>query len=371
MSTDEPTEAPGGDLVPPLLARLAAWSWRLLVIGAAIYVALSAMSQLRLVLIPVVVALLLTTLLSPPARALVKRGVPPLVAAWTAILVLVLGSVALGVAIVTPLVDELDDLGSSLDVAADDIEDWLVDGPLGLERAQVNDAREQLADAFAESISSESGLVDGAVLVGEVLAGMLLAIVITFFLIKDGPALQRSALAVVPERHRDRAQRMASAAWSTLGRYVLGAAILGAVEATIMGITLTLVGSNVVLPVVALTFVAAFFPFVGAIVAGTVATLVTLASSGVDAAAIVAVVAIVVQQFDNDLLAPVIYGRALKMHPLAVILAVATGAAAAGLTGALVAVPVVAIALNASAADREARAAGTAAPEAPGVDSSA
>lgn len=356
VSADEQTPASSDGLVPPLLARLAAWSWRLLVIGAAIYVALAMLSRVRLVVIPLVVALLLTTLLGPPARFLIRRGLPPLAAAWVAILLLVLGSVGLGMAIVTPLVDELDDLGLTLEVAADDIENWLVDGPVGLERRRVEDARTELADAFSRSVSTESGLVDGAVLVGEILAGTLLAVVIAFFFIKDGPRLQQRAIEVVPDRHRERTRRMAAAAWSTLGRYVLGAASLGAVEAAIIGVTLALVGSNVVLPVVTLTFVAAFFPFVGAIVAGTVATLVTLASSGLDAAAIVAVVAIVVQQFDNELLAPVIYSRALKMHPLAVILAVATGAAAAGLAGALVAVPALGIVLNAAAADREARA---------------
>lgn len=363
MSTDEtasPEPHEAVELVPTWLARSAAWSWRLLVVAGAGYVVLTALSRLRLVLIPIVVALLLATVLVPPARMLVRRGLPPLVAAWLMTLVLVFGAVGLGVAIITPLVDELDELGTSLEEAADDIEDWLVDGPIGLDPRQVADARRELADAFTESASSQGGLVDGAVLVGEVLTGTLLAIVVTFFLIKDGPLLQRSALSLVPRSQQLRVRRIASAAWSTLGRYLLGAATLGAVEAAIMGVTLLLVGSNVVLPVVALTFVSAFFPFVGAIVAGSVATLVTLAASGLDAAIIVAVVAVVVQQFDNDLLAPVIYGRALKMHPLAVILAVATGAAAAGLTGALIAVPVVAIALNVIAADKSLRS-----PEAP------
>ena len=108
---------------------------------------------------------------------------------------------------------------------------------------------------------------------------------------------------------------MAGAAWSTLGRYLLGAAALGLVESIIMGTTLVLVGADVVLPVVALTFAAAFFPFVGAIVAGLAATAVTLVAGGPQAAAIVAGVALLIQQFDNELLAPVIYSRALPHAP--------------------------------------------------------
>ena len=129
--------------------------------------------------------------------------------------------------------------------------------------------------------------------------------------------------------------------------------MLGAFEAVVIGLTLLLVGAGLVLPVAVLTFVAAFFPFVGAITAGLVAVSVTLVTAGPPAAGIVVIVAIAVQQLDNDLLAPVIYGKALSLHPLVVILALTSGGALAGIAGAFVAVPSVAVALRAYAAVRE------------------
>jgi predicted PurR-regulated permease PerM len=128
--------------------------------------------------------------------------------------------------------------------------------------------------------------------------------------------------------------------------------MLGAVEGVVIGITLVLVGAGLALPVAVLTFFAAFFPFVGAIAAGVVAVAVALVTSGPAAAGIVAIVAVVVQQLDGDVLAPVIYGKALQLHPLVVIVAIASGGALAGLIGAFVAVPLVAVGLRAHAAIR-------------------
>lgn len=336
--------------VPPWLDRAAAWSWRLLVIGAAVIALGFVVSRLRLVLLPLAVGFLLATALVPPMRWLVRRGLPPLLATWLVVVAFLGAVVGIGVAIVPPLVDEFGDLGPTLEDAADEVEDWLVDGPLGIERSAVTDVRERLAESTDAATASDGALVEGAVLAGELMAGAVLTLVVTFFLVKDGERLQRWALERTPAAQRDRVRRVGAAAWSTLGRYLAAAATLGAIEAVIIGITLTATGSSVVLPVATLTFVGAFFPFVGAIVAGIVAVLVALVSSGPGAAVIVAIVAVAVQQFDNDLLAPVIYGRALSLHPLVVILAIASGAAIGGFLGAFLAVPVAAVLINATTA---------------------
>ena len=346
MDTDRPGR------VPPTLDRIAGWSWRLLVIGAAILATALVLSRLRIVLLPLLVALMITTVLVPPARWLRRRRFPPLVAAWTVVLGFIAVVVLIGTLIVQPLIDQFADLGPTLEDAADEVEEWFVEGPLDLDPDEVDENRERLADAVEDSLSSEGRILDGAIIAGEIIAGTLLALVTAFFFVKDGERLLRRGSGLLPVEHRDRADRIAGAAWSTLGRYLLGAATLGLFEGVVIGVTLFVVGSDVVLPVAVLTVVAAFFPFVGAILAGIVATLVALVSAGPGAAAVVAVVAVVVQQLDNDLLAPVIYGRALSMHPLAVILAVATGAALGGLLGAFLAVPLTAIAVNAVAVDK-------------------
>lgn len=336
--------------VPPVLDQAAAWSWRLLVIGAAVLAVGFAVSRLRLVLLPVAAGFLLATVLVPPMRWLVRRGLAPLLATWIVFVAFLGCLVAVGMAIVPPLADEFGDLGPTLEDATDEVEDWLVDGPLGVERSTVTDLRERLDESTDAAVSSDGALVEGAVLVGELVTGAILTLVIAFFLVKDGERLQRWALDRVPDAHRDRARHVGAAAWSTLGRYLATAASLGALEAIIIAVTLTATGSSVVIPVAALTFLGAFFPFVGAIVAGIVAVLVALVSSGPGAAVVVGIVAVAVQQFDNDLLAPVLYGRALRLHPLVVILSIATGAAIGGFLGAFLAVPVAAVAINASTA---------------------
>jgi len=218
----------------------------------------------------------------------------------------------------------------------------------------VADGRRQIEDAISGAEVSEGAVVDGATLAGEVLAGMLLSLVVAFFVVKDGELIQRTVLGWFPERRQRTIRAAGRGAWSALGGYLRGAAMLGAFEGAVIGITMVVVGAGLALPVAVMTFLAAFFPFVGAIAAGVVAVSVALVTSGPAAAGIVAIVAVLVQQLDNDLLAPVIYGKALELHPLVVILALTSGAALAGLAGAFVAVPLVAVALRAHAVARSA-----------------
>ena len=146
---------------------------------------------------------------------------------------------------------------------------------------------------------------------------------------------------------------MGQRGWSTIGGYLRGTATLGLVEGTIIGITLLLVGAHLVIPVAVMTFLAAFFPLVGAVTAGVVATLVALVSAGFTQAMIVGGVALVVQQLDNDLLAPYVLGRAVRLHPLVILLSLTAGGAIAGLIGAFLAVPTAAVIIALTAEWRE------------------
>ncbi|WP_436793467.1 AI-2E family transporter [Actinospongicola halichondriae] len=334
----------------PIVDRLAGWSWRLLVIAGAAFVLAMAAARLRFVLLPLGVAFLLATVLVPPARWLVARGLRPLLATWLTVFGFLGVLVGVSFAVLPPVFDQFSDLSPALSEAIDDGEAWLVDGPLGLDEKTVADLRERLEQSGDDALTSDGALLDGAIVAGEVVAGAILTLVISFFLVKDGPQLQQWALGRVPERHRTRARRMGAAAWSTLGHYLAGAATLGVVEGVIIGIALSVTGSDAAVPVAAITFLAAFFPFLGALVAGVLAVVVSLASSGPEAALVVAIVAVVVQQFDNELLAPLVYGRALHLHPLVVILAVAGGAAVGGFLGAFLAVPLTAVAVSVATA---------------------
>ena len=328
--------------VSPSVDRLAAYAWRLLAIGAAALAILWLLGELRAVLFPLVVALFLTRALVPVAMALRHRGLPRAAAAALALL----GFVALLVGVVwliAPAVaEEFTSLGPTVSEALDDVERWIVEqSGLDVTSSDVDRARERLGEQLSSLVNTSSGsIAAGAVLVAEGLAGLIIAMFLTFFLLKDGERFQAWCLSFLPAASRTRSRRMAARSWAVLGGYLRGAAILGLLEGTIMAVAIAAVGGSLALPVAIITFLAAFVPFVGAIVAGVLAVLVALASAGLPGAAIVA---IAVQQLDNDVLAPVVYGRALKLHPAAIILSVAAGGALFGLAGTFLAVPVAAV----------------------------
>ncbi|MFP5376709.1 MAG: AI-2E family transporter [Acidimicrobiia bacterium] len=347
--------APSRPAVPALLDRAAAYSWRLLVVGAAAVALLTLVGRLRLVLIPLVITVLVARVLAAPCRWLRDRRWPPGAAAGAAVVgflaLLVAGFWVLGALVA----DEVGELGPTLGEAVDDVERWLVeDSPFDVSRSELERYRRDLGDAVRSALGSSGGAVlSGAIAVVEAVVGVVLGLIITFFALKDGDRFLAVARRLVPPGRREVAAVMAGRAWDTLGGYLRGAALLGVVEGTAIGIALWLVGAGLALAVAMLTFLAAFVPFVGAIVAGVVAVLVALATAGLDAAVIVAVVAVAVQQFDNDLLAPVVYGRALNLHPVAVLLAITAGAALFGLAGSILAIPVTAVAANVVAAARD------------------
>jgi len=189
-------------------------------------------------------------------------------------------------------------------------------------------------------------VVDGVTLVAEALAGLFLAILFTFFLLRDGPRFATWLHGRLAPTQREPARRAATRGWFILGRYMRGAAILGIVESVAIGVALFASGGGLVAPVMILTFLAAFVPILGAVIAGVTAVLVGLVTGGVVTAVIVAVVALAVQQLDNDILAPWIYGRALALHPVVILVSVVAGGALFGIWGTLLTVPLVAVAVN-------------------------
>lgn len=333
--------------VPHWLDRGAAHGWRLLVLAAVVVVVVELLSRLLVVVLPVFAALLLARALRPVSRRL-ERVLPRSLAAALAVLGFV-AVVAGGLATVGVLVaDELGDLGPTLDRALRTVEDWVARRrPFGLERADVADVRTEASDTLRNLVrGSGDQALAGARTAGELLVGTFLCVLVTFFALKDGERAVRRSRRLVPSERREVVTRMGQRAWATLGGYLRGAAILGLVEGTVIAVTMAIVGARLALVVLVLTFVGAFVPLVGAVAAGLVAVLVTAVTAGPAAAGIVAVVALVVQQLDNDLLAPVIYGRALSLHPVAVLLGITAGSALFGLVGTFLAVPVLAVAVN-------------------------
>jgi putative heme transporter len=335
-------------IVNPVVARLGTYAWKLIGIGLVGWAVLKLLTALWVLVLAGAVAMLLGRALDPVARRLRERGWRRgLVAAVTlfGFIILLIGIASL---LVPPIVSEFSDLGPTLENGIDDVEDWLVnDSPFDVSRQDISDFRDEAQDRAREALRSQSGtVVSGTVVAFEVVTGLILSIITTFFLLKDGDRFCAWLLGFMPEDRQPLIRRLAARAWRTLGGYLRGSALLGTIEGIIIGTTVWLVGGSLAVPVAVITFFAAFVPFAGAVVAGTVAVLVTLVTAGFSKALIVLVVAVLVQQFDNDLLAPIVFGRSLELHPLIVLGAIVAGSTLFGAFGAVLAVPISAMAIN-------------------------
>jgi predicted PurR-regulated permease PerM len=319
----------------------------LIVIGIVVLACLWILRQARVVFFPIVIAVFLARVLSPVSSGLRRhrwRAGLAVVASMVGFFIVLGALLALAI---SSFADEMESIGPTLTEAADDIEDWLVnDSPIEVSREGIDRFRERAADEFDTLTRSSDGeITDQATLVAELFTGVVLAFVLTFFMLRDGDRLV-GWVCRRAQRNRVAVRRSLDAAWSTLGGYLRGAAVLGFVESVLIGATLLIAGGRLVAPVMVITFLGAFVPIAGAVIAGVVAVLVALVTGGTGTAVAVAGVALVVHQLDNDVLAPMIYGRALSLHPVIVLLSVVAGGALFGLAGTVLAVPVVAVVVN-------------------------
>lgn len=319
-------------------------AWRFVGIAAAVWILTYALIRLRLVVLPVIAAGFATALLAPGVRYLKRRRWPAMAATWV-VMVAALGALVALVLVLAPSVgDQFDDVGQDVKEGVDKTLSWLSTGPLGLTEEQVDNAIDKVSSSLSENQSRVvGGVLAGVTLVVEVVVGILIALVLIFFFLKDGPEISAWLTSLVPERNRPHARELGKRLSTTMTGYLRGVAIIGLVDATLIGIVLLVVGVPLVLPLAVLTFFGAFLPLVGATMAGIVATLVALVSNGVTQALIVAVAVIVIQEVEGDVLQPIVMGRSVRLHPVAVLLALTAGAAIGGFIGAFLAVPIAAV----------------------------
>jgi len=331
--------------VSPGLARAAAVSWRVLVIVTAGALVLYLLIQLRLVVLPVILALFLSTLLVPPANLLRRRGLPPSAATAAVVVGAVLLLAGVVLLLVTQVTPQLSTLGQQVTRGIEDVQRWLATGPLHVSEEELSGTFDRLRASFGgDGRGVARGLLTGATVAGEIAAGLILTLVLTFFFVKDGDRFSGFLLDVVGEQRREDARAIGRQAWETVSAYLRGVATVGLVDAVLIGIGLVIVGVPLVIPLAVLTFFGAFFPLVGAFLAGALAALVALVAKGPLAALIVIGITIGVQQLEGHVLAPVVLGRAVNLHPVAILLALTAGAVLAGIVGAFLAVPVMAVA---------------------------
>ena len=330
--------------VPRILRVTAALGWRLLVVGAAVYVIGVVASYLAPIVIPVAVALLLAALLSPAVHRLQTRGVPGGVA--TA-LVLIGGLALLGgvlTFVVITFVRGVPALAAQLSSSVDTIVAWLTTGPLQLSAQQLAGVRTQILDILSANQSAiTAGALTTAATLGAVVTETLLVLFTLIFFLHSGPGIWKFLLGAVPDQVRTRVDVAGRRGVAALVSYVRATAVVAVVDAVAIGIGLAALGIPLAVPLAALVFLGAFVPIIGAVVAGGVAVLIALVANGPVAALIVLGIIVAIMQLEGHVLQPLLLGRAVKLHPLAVVLAIAAGLVVAGIAGALFAVPLLAV----------------------------
>ena len=332
------------DGLPRGVRTAGAWAWRIILFVAAAYLLIRVVGLLRVVVIPVVVALLLAAMLEPVAAGLRKRGVNRSLAAGLVLvtgLIVVFGGLTL---IVQTFLSQLDNLSTQVADGLDEVQGWLVRGPLHLSQTQLSDGLDRLQKSLTDNQSAlTSGALSTAATLGEVVAGFFLVLFTLFFYLRDGGQIWTFLCRLLPREARIPAARAGHYSWHTLVSYVRATVLVAFVDAAGIGIGLAVLRVPLALPLAALVFLGAFIPVVGATLTGAIAVLVALVTVGPVKALIVLGVVIAVQQLEGHVLQPLIMGRAVALHPLAVILSIATGVVVAGIVGGLVAVPLLAV----------------------------
>ena len=342
---DAPEARP--EAVPAGLRTVAAWSWRILVILLLAAALIAVIARLEVLFVALFVALLVTSLLQPGAAWLRRRGVPG-VLATAGVLVAALG-VLLGVLFlaVRSVVDQFDELTAAVLDGFEKVRLW-VEGTFGLSldqlQARASDLLSGLGGGGGDGGGIASSAFGAASTALEVVSGAGIALFATIFFVHDGPRIWGWVASLFPPGARTHVNEAGQLSWSTLSGYARGTVLIAAIDATGIGVGAWLIGVPLAGTIAVLVFFFSFIPIVGALLSGLVAVLIALATQGLTAALLVLVIVILVQQLEGHILQPLIQGKLVAIHPLAVVLAVAGGSIVAGLVGAVIAVPIVAVA---------------------------
>jgi len=340
--------------VPSLLRTAAAWSWRLLLLVVMVYVLARVASLLYLVVVPCAAAMLFSALLQPLVGRLRRAGMPRLAATWC-VLLLAICVLAGAVAIVTTRVQaEYPSLVPQVKHVSAHVQSWLAGPPFHLHAVNLT----KVSNDITKYLGQHKSLVEGTVVTGgrlafEFLAGVVLMFFVSFFLMKDGDRIWAWLTHRMGSERRRRASVAGHAAWQSVVHYVRGTVLVAAIHATIMGITLTVMNVPLAAPLALLMFLAGFIPLLGMLVAGGLAIVVTLATKGLIDALVVLCVLVLMNQLESHLLQPLVVGKMVRLHPLAVILVLAVGVVVGGIAGGVVAVPITAAISSATRALHE------------------
>ncbi|MET7289972.1 AI-2E family transporter [Streptomyces sp. NPDC005573] len=318
--------------------------WRLLVLAGTVWVLMRVISAVQLVVFAFVVALLVTALLQPTVARLMRYGVPrgPATA-----LTAISGFVVIGLMgwfVTWQVMENIDILSNQIQSGIDDLRNWLLKSPFHVTDKQINQIAKNLREAIgANTDQITSAGLEGVQVVVEALTGILLVFFSTLFLLYDGERIWQWSLKLVPAAARPGVAGAGPRAWRTLTAYVRGTVLVALIDAIFIGLGIYFLNVPMAVPLAVFIFLFSFIPLVGAVASGALAVVVALVTQGPFTAVMTLLVVLAVQQIEGHVLQPFILGRAVRVHPLAVVLTVAAGAMVAGVGGAVVAVPLVAV----------------------------
>jgi predicted PurR-regulated permease PerM len=329
--------------VSPLVRRAAAWAWRLLVIGGAVVALLWVVKKLEVLVVPVALATLIAALLLPIVDFLDRRGAPR----GGAVALVLLGGIAVvgGILafVVSQFIQGAPALVDQVSTSIKGVGDWLTQGPLHVNQDQIDHARKSAIEALQNNQEKlTSGALSTAGTLTEIVTGALLVLFTLIFVLHGGRHIYAFVTKLFPADVRDRVRDAGRAGFRSLIGYVRATFLVALVDAVGIGTGLAIMGVPLALPLASLVFLGAFIPLVGAVIAGFFAVVVALIAKGWIYALIALGLIIAVQQLEGHVLQPLVMGRAVSIHPLAVVLAIAGGGVLAGIVGALLAVPTVA-----------------------------
>jgi predicted PurR-regulated permease PerM len=333
------------EYVPLGVRATAAWSWRLLVIAAALAVLVFLVVQVRIVVVPLVVAILLAALLDPLVNWLQRHRWPR----GLGVALAVVGTVVVVAGLLTLISWQISrgvpDLVARGKSTLADLRHILYSLPFGITAQNLNGYLSDLTKSVqTDSNALLTGVLSVGSTAGHVLTGMLLALFSLIFLLYDGRGIARWIIGIFPRSAAPALGGSARLGWHTLRSYVRAQIIVAGIDGIGIGLGALLLGLPMALPLGLLVFLCSFVPFVGAIVSGAIVCIVALIVKDVFWALVMLGIVILVQQVESHVLQPFIMGGAVKVHPLGVVVSVAVGALVAGIPGALFAVPVVAVA---------------------------
>ncbi|MEU2771925.1 AI-2E family transporter [Streptomyces sp. NPDC007162] len=341
----KPTLRPDPVTAVPWGVRVAAEAgWRLLVLAGTVWVLMRVISAVQLVVFAFVIALLITALLQPTVAWLCRRGVPrgPATA-----LTAISGFVVIGLMawfVTWQVMENIDTLSNQIQSGIDDLRNWLLKSPFHVTDKQINQIAKNLREAIGANTDQITSFgLEGVQVVVEALTGLLLVFFSTLFLLYDGARIWQWFLKLVPSAAREGVAGAGPRAWRTLTAYVRGTVLVALIDAIFIGLGIYFLDVPMAVPLAVFIFLFSFIPLVGAVASGALAVVVALVTQGVFTAVMTLVVVLAVQQIEGHVLQPFILGRAVRVHPLAVVLTVAAGGMVAGIGGAVVAVPLVAV----------------------------